>query len=348
MIQLGTKALSLPFIQGGMGIGISLGGLAGAVAAQGAMGVVSAANPGYREPDFWQSASTANQRALTAEIKKAKQLARGAGLVGVNIMVATTGYADTVQTAVDAGADAIISGAGLPLELPAIAEKHDVLLAPVISSARAAAVLCRSWKQRYCRLPDFLVLEGASAGGHLGFSMTELISGAAKSLFVLLSEVLQVVREFGNIPVFVAGGVAENEICSLIAQGAAGVQLATPFLTTNECDASAEYKKIFSRAISADVCLVHSPVGMPARALRSPLVARLAQGERFAPIRCAGCLVPCRPAQTPYCITRALIEAAKGNWDEGLFFCGANVGQYQSIVPVKQRIDEILQAWRNL
>ena len=347
-MQIGTKTLPLPLIQGGMGIGVSLGNLAGHVARAGAMGVISTANPGYREHDFWTNPREANRRALAHEVKKAKELARGAGLVAINAMVATADYVAAVQTAIAAGVDAIISGAGLPLDLPALAEGKNVLLAPIVSGGRAASAICRMWQKRYCRLPDFVVLEGAEAGGHLGFTRQELETRAAKPLSALLAEVREALAPFGGIPVFVAGSVASGaDMRRYTDEGAAGAQIATPFITTEECDASQAYKEVFLRTEPQDICLVDSPVGMPGRALRTPLLARLSREGRIAPRRCINCLTPCKPAETRYCITHALIEAVRGNVEEGLFFCGSGAGKARAIVPVKTLIDEWMKAWRN-
>ena len=323
--------LSLPVIQGGMGIGVSLGSLAGHVAAAGAMGVISTANPGYAEADFWQNPAAANLRALAAQIGKAKTIAKGAGLVAVNAMVATTRYAETVAAAIAAGADAVISGAGLPLDLPAVAGAEKVLLAPIVSSGKAISTICKLWHRRFARMPDFVVVEGPLAGGHLGFTRA-LAPWAA---------------QYGRaIPVFAAGGVWSGaDIAALQSAGAAGAQIATRFIATEECDAADGYKQRMVQAKDEDVRIVQSPVGMPGRALYSPLIRRLETAGRIPPVRCAGCLVPCKPADTPYCITNALIEAVKGNWEEGLFFCGGNVGRIDSITTVPRLLEQLAQEW---
>ena len=163
------EKLDFPIIQGGMGIGISLGGLAGAVAREGGMGVISTANIGFREPDFWENPREADKRALEKEIKKARSIAGGKGLLAINAMVATTGFGELVRKAVSCGIDAVISGAGLPLELPELTKGSDVLIAPVVSSGRAAKMLKKIWEKRHGRRPDFFVVEGSQAGGHLGF-----------------------------------------------------------------------------------------------------------------------------------------------------------------------------------
>ncbi len=194
MLTLAGKPLAVPVLQGGMGVGVSLGGLAGAVAACGGMGCISTADTGYREPDFARDPCAANLRALKKEIAKAKEIANGAGLVAINAMVATQNYADAVRTAVEAGVDAIVSGAGLPLELPGLVKKLDVALAPIVSSGRAAKLILRRWAKAFNRTADFVVIEGCKAGGHLGFSEEELLAGKCQTLDEILPEVLAEVK----------------------------------------------------------------------------------------------------------------------------------------------------------
>ena len=353
-MKLGNRELALPLIQGGMGVGVSMGGLAGAVAAEGAMGTLSTADAGWNEPDFAAHPQQANLRALRREVQRAKRLAAGAGLVAVNAMVATRQYADSVRTALEAGADAIVSGAGLPLELPALAEGFEALLAPIVSGPRAAQLICRTWAKRYGRVPDFVVLEGCQAGGHLGFEEADLLSGRCAPLSRLIPEVLAALRPFEEkfgraIPLFCAGGVATGaEMARCTRLGAAGAQLATRFIATEECDAGQGYKDVLLAARPEDLRIVHSPVGMPGRAVNSPLVQRLAAGMRQPPAHCSGCIKSCRPAETPFCITHALIEAGKGNWEEGLFFSGSRVDLVDRMRTVPDLIDELMKEWRAL
>lgn len=353
-MKLGNRELALPLIQGGMGVGVSMGGLAGAVAAEGAMGTLSTADAGWNEPDFAAHPQQANLRALRREVQRAKRLAAGAGLVAVNAMVATRQYADSVRTALEAGADAIVSGAGLPLELPALAEGFEALLAPIVSGPRAAQLICRTWAKRYGRVPDFVVLEGCQAGGHLGFEEADLLSGRCAPLSRLIPEVLAALRPFEEkfgraIPLFCAGGVATGaEMARCTRLGAAGAQLATRFIATEECDASQGYKDVLLAARPEDLRIIHSPVGMPGRAVNSPLVQRLAAGMRQPPAHCSGCIKSCRPAETPFCITHALIEAVKGNWEEGLFFSGSRVDLVDRMRTVPDLIDELMKEWRVL
>lgn len=353
-MKLGNRELALPLIQGGMGVGVSMGGLAGAVAAEGAMGTLSTADAGWNEPDFAAHPQQANLRALRREVQRAKRLAAGAGLVAVNAMVATRQYADSVRTALEAGADAIVSGAGLPLELPALAEGFEALLAPIVSGPRAAQLICRTWAKRYGRVPDFVVLEGCQAGGHLGFEEADLLSGRCTPLSRLIPEVLAALRPFEEkfgraIPLFCAGGVATGaEMARCTRLGAAGAQLATRFIATEECDAGQGYKDVLLAARPEDLRIIHSPVGMPGRAVNSPLVQRLAAGMRQPPAHCSGCIKSCRPAETPFCITHALIEAVKGNWEEGLFFSGSRVDLVDRMRTVPDLIDELMKDWRAL
>ena len=346
------RELQIPILQGGMGVGVSLGGLAGAVAAEGALGCISTADAGYREPDFEKDPNGANLRALEKEVKKAREIAHGMGLVAINAMVATAQYADAVRTAISAGVDAVISGAGLPMELPEIAGNADVALAPIVSSARAARLILSRWANRYERCADFVVIEGCEAGGHLGFEEQELLGGKCCKLEEILPGVLAEVGKFEEkfqrrIPVFVAGGVYTGQDMARFTRfGAAGVQMATRFIPTWECDASQAYKDVLLAAKAEDVRIIHSPVGMPGRALATPLVQRLEQGERVPPKRCARCLKSCDPGKVPYCITHALIRAVQGDVENGLFFCGSNVGRLDRMRSVKELIEEVMTDWR--
>ncbi|MDY5612794.1 NAD(P)H-dependent flavin oxidoreductase [Dysosmobacter sp.] len=358
-VKIRGKALPLPILQGGMGVGISLDRLAGAVAACGGMGTISTALSGFMEPDFDRHPQEANLRALDRQVRRAKELAKGAGLVAVNAMVATTQYADSIRTALRAGVDAVVCGAGLPKDLPAIAAEasdSDAAIAPIVSGGRAAGLICKLWDRHYGRLPDFVVLEGPQAGGHLGFSKEETLeaqAGRFNPLSNLLHEVLEALAPFKekygrDIPVFVAGGVKDGaEMARYMDEGAAGAQFATRFIATEECDASDGYKQRLLDAKSEDITIVQSPVGMPGRALRSPLIQRVEAGTQPKPDRCVNCLVPCDFKSTPYCISKALIAARNGDWENGLFFCGANAGEVTRLSTVREQMDQIMKEWRN-
>ena len=349
MVQIGTRQLELPVIQGGMGVGISLGALAGAAAACGAMGCVSAAHPGYQREGFREHPLETNLAALGEEVARARALAGGRGLVAVNIMVAMRHYDQYVKAAALAGADAIISGAGLPLDLPGLAGEGPAL-APIVSSGRALKLIARTWDKKYASAPDFVVIEGSGAGGHLGFKEEDLLKGSTQSLEEILPDVLEELKpweeKYGRkIPVFVAGGgLTGADLVRFRALGAAGVQVATRFIATWECDASQGFKDVILQAKEEDVRIVHSPVGMPGRAVYTPLIRRVEGGERIPPQWCAGCIKTCDPTKTRYCITHALIEAARGNREEGLFFCGAGVGRVTEMTSVAQVLEEYRRA----
>ena len=251
--------------------------------------------------------------------------------------------------------DAVVSGAGLPLNLPALAREvpeSTAALAPIVSGGKAAGLICRAWDSRYGRVPDFVVLEGPKAGGHLGFPPETVQKNPLPALSGLLREVLDALapyrEKYGrDIPVFAAGGVANGgEMARLMREGAAGAQFATRFIAAEECDASRDYQDILLRAKGEDTVIVKSPVGMPGRALNSPLVRRVEAGTQPHPRRCAGCLTPCKRLDSPYCISEALIAAWHGDWENGLFFCGSNVGQVNARSTVHEQITQIMTEWR--
>lgn len=336
--------LKVPVIQGGMGIGISLGGLAGAVASCGGMGVISTANIGFREPDFYENTDEADRRSLIREIRKAKEIAKGRGLIAINAMVATTRYDLMIKTACEEGIDAIISGAGLPLRLPELTKGFDVLIAPVVSSGRAAKTLLGIWQKRHGRKADFVVVEGSQAGGHLAFDRQEVEEGRADPLPEL---VRQVAQQCADTPVFAAGSVFDrSDMAACKAAGAQGVQIATRFIACRECDAEQGFKDVILEAEKDDMMILKSPVGMPGRGLATPLMKAVADGKRFPPKRCVRCIHTCNPAETPYCINQALIAACEGNYEEGLFFCGGNVGRVSEMTTAAELMEELSEEWR--
>lgn len=336
----GTLAkLKYPLIQGGMGIGISMGGLAGAVAGEGAMGVISTANIGFTEDDFWENPDGAAERSLRREIRKAREIAGGKGLLAINAMVVTNNYRRMVETAAEEGIDAVISGAGLPLDLPGILGDSHVLAAPIVSSAKAARTITNLWDKRFGRKPDFIVAEGSMAGGHLGFSEEELMGGTCQPLAEIVADIKRLLPE---IRLFAGGSVFDrDDIEKIMKAGADGVQIATRFIATEECDASDGYKQTIIDAAEDDVMILKSPVGMPGRSLRTPLTEKTAKGLRVPPQKCINCIRTCEPKTTPYCINKALIEAYKGNYEEGLFFCGGNVGRVNEMTTVRKLIEEL-------
>lgn len=329
-LKIGSLTARIPVIQGGMGVGISLHKLAGAVASCGGIGIISTAQIGFRHEGFDDKPIETNIKAIAEEIEKAREIADG-GIIGVNIMVATRDYDRYVRAAVDAGVDLIISGAGLPMNLPELAHGSDTKLAPIVSSVKSAQVIFKYWKKKYDRLPDLVVIEGPMAGGHLGFSMDKLESYMSGELDYdeeirgIIKYVKEQADENGtDIPVVTAGSIYTRQDAEhAFMLGADGVQMATRFVTTYECDAHDAYKQAYIDAQKSDITLVNSPVGMPGRAINNDFLRRAKQG-RMPHGKCHTCVSTCKPAETPYCITDALVNAAEGKTKDALLFCGVN------------------------
>ena len=261
-------------------------------------------------------------------------------------MVATKRYEEYVKAAVAAGVDLIISGAGLPVNLPALVGKAKTKLAPIVSSVKSAQVIIKYWLKKYNRIPDLVVIEGPKAGGHLGFSLEQLnakeyIEHYDEEVKCIIQYVKQTGRERGtDIPVVVAGGIYDREdLEHAIFLGADGIQMATRFVTTKECDASDAYKQTYIDAKEEDIILVKSPVGMPGRAIRNPFMERAAK-TKIPHGKCHACVSTCKPGETPYCITEALINAVKGNVNDALLFCGTNAHRATRLETVKEIMDE--------
>ncbi len=360
-LKIGNLVAKHPVIQGGMGVGVSLSSLAGAVAKAGGIGIISTAQIGFKDQDFGKNPMAANLRAIHSELKKAREKAPQ-GILGFNIMVATKEYASYVKEAVKAGADVIISGAGLPIDMPKFvaeaenenggSEKKErrTMIAPIVSSVKSALVICRMWDRKYHTAPDFVVVEGPCAGGHLGFSREQLAELGADTDHVAetfdepaydkeIRGIIETVKSFAekykkHIPVITAGGIFDHkDVLHQFALGAEGIQAATRFVTTEECDADIAYKEAYINAKEEDIVIVKSPVGMPGRAIKNKFLERVAQGPVKVE-RCFRCLEHCNP--TPYCITRALIHAAEGNIEEALLFCGSNAYRCEKIETVPE------------
>lgn len=344
-LTIGDLQVIKPIIQGGMGVGVSLSGLASAVALAGGIGVISAAGIGMDEPDFASNYVEANSRVLAREIRAARS--RTDGAIGVNIMMAMTNFADLVSTSIAEGADIIFSGAGLPLDLPGyLPEGSKTKLAPIVSSARAAVIICKKWLSRFSRLPDAFVVEGPMAGGHLGFKAKEL-DDPAFALENLVTEVIAAVAPYGAragapIPVIAAGGVYTGaDIHKYLKLGAAGVQMGTRFVATHECDADARFKQAYIDANLEDIVIIQSPVGLPGRAIRNEFLDAAYSGKK-TPGSCPyHCIHTCDSKTTPYCITLALMNAKKGKLKYGFAFAGQNAYRVERITSVAELIDEL-------
>lgn len=344
-LVIGDLVAKVPIIQGGMGVGVSLHKLAGAVAKEGGIGVISAAQPGFREPDFYTNTFEANMRALEREIKLAKEISNG-GIIGVNLMVAVTHYEDFVKCCIKSGADLIVSGAGLPMDLPKYAGDSDIKLAPIISSAKAFKVVVGRWIKKYNKVADLVVIEGPKAGGHLGFKAEE--AETIDNFDDEIIKILEVKKTFEEstgkkIPVVFGGGVFDKkDIEHYLELGLDGVQMATRFVATEECDADIKFKEAYINATKEDVKIVKSPVGMPGRALNNNFIKNIVpQGCKVT--KCFNCLVHCDPKTIPYCISLALFNGANGDIDNALVFCGENVYKVNKMSTVKEIIKELTE-----
>lgn len=356
-LMIGELTAGRPVIQGGMGVGISLSSLAGAVAKAGGIGIISTAQIGFREPDFKKNPLEANLRAIGKEYQKARELAPQ-GIIGFNIMVATKNYAMYVKEAVKAGADIIISGAGLPVSLPELVEGAKTKIAPIVSSAKSAMVICKMWDRKYHRIPDLVVIEGPLAGGHLGFSTEQLTELGADSenrrktyrqqdYDREIREIIKVIKGYEekyetHIPVVTAGGIYSHEdVLHQLELGADGVQVATRFVTTEECDAPMAYKQAYLDAAEEDIVITKSPVGMPGRAIKNAFLERVKK-EPVKPDHCYQCLEKCDQARIPYCITKALVNAAQGDTEHALLFCGSNAYRAERIETVEEVMQDLM------
>lgn len=349
-LNIGGLSVAVPIVQGGMGVGISLSRLAGAVANEGGVGVISSAGLGmlYRKQaaDFVEASIIG----LKEEIRKAKEISLGA--IGVNVMVAMSNYADMVKTSVAEKANIIFAGAGLPLDLPGFLKPDSITkLVPIVSSGRAAKIICEKWQAAFQYLPDAFVVEGPKAGGHLGFKR-EQIDDSNYTLEELVPQVVHEVQFFEEkygkeIPVIAAGGIYTGEdMFKIMEKGAKGVQLGTRFVTTIECDAADNFKQSYIDAGENEMEIIQSPVGMPGRAIRNNFLDKVKQGLKV-PIKCPfKCIRTCDVTNSPYCIIMALYNAYKGNMNSGYAFAGSNAYLADKISTVKEIFNELKEDFR--
>ena len=335
----------VPIVQGGMGVGISLSGLASAVANAGGVGVISSAGLGVIYNEFSKDYNLASIHGLREELRKAREATKG--IIGVNIMVALSNFADLVRTSIEEKADIIFSGAGLPLNLPSfLKEDSTTKLAPIVSSARALKVICRRWIGEYGYVPDAVVVEGPKAGGHLGYS-NEQLNDPAYSLEAIVPEVVAAAREIGEqngcyIPVIAGGGIFTGEdIHNIMALGADAVQMGTRFVATEECDASPLFKQNYIDAKEEDIEIIQSPVGMPGRAIHNSFLEKVKQGLKQPKACPFNCIKTCDVTHSPYCIMLALYNAYKGKMENGYAFAGSNAWRCDNIMSVKELMDTL-------
>jgi len=349
-VKIGNLAVAVPVIQGGMGVGISLSGLAAAVANEGGVGVISSAGLGLLYRDFSENFLEASILGLKEEIRKAREKTRG--IIGVNVMVAMTNFVDMIKTSISEKVDIIIAGAGLPLDLPSFLKKDSITkLIPIVSSARAARIICEKWKTNYDYLPDAVIVEGPKAGGHLGFK-EEQIEDKDYTLEKLVPEIAGELKMFEEkynktIPLIAAGGIYTGEdIKNILELGASGVQMGTRFVTTHECDASPGFKQAYINASEKDIEIIRSPVGMPGRAIFSEFIRKVKEGKK-QPLKCPfKCIRTCDISKSPYCIIIALINALKGNFKNGFAFAGSNAFRATKITSVKEIFQSLIKEYQ--
>lgn len=350
-LRIGDLSIAIPVIQGGMGVGISLSGLASAVACEGGVGVISSAGLGLIYRNFSANYLEASMHGLKEEIRKARE--KTIGVIGVNIMVAMTNFADMVRTAIQEKVDIIIAGAGLPLDLPSFLNKDSkTKLLPIVSSARAARIICEKWKSGFDYLPDAVIVEGPEAGGHLGFR-EENLKDSDYSLEHLVPEIRKELNLFEDkynksIPLIAAGGIyTGDDINKIMKLGASGVQMATRFVTTNECDAPQAFKQAYIDAEEKDIEIIKSPVGMPGRAIISGFLNKVKEGKK-QPQKCPfKCIKTCDISKSPYCIIVALMNAFKGNFENGFAFAGSNAFRATKISSVKEVFEALKAEYRS-
>ena len=349
-LKIGSLSIAVPIIQGGMGVGISLSGLAAAVANEGGVGVIASAGLGFLYKAFSENFFEASIIGLKEEIRKARE--KTLGVIGVNVMVAMTDFADMIKTSISEKVDIIIAGAGLPLNLPSFLTKDSITkLAPIVSSARATKIICEKWKTNYDYLPDAVIVEGPKAGGHLGFK-EEQIEDKDYVLEKLVPEIVNELKPFEekynqSIPLIAAGGIYTGEdINNIMKLGASGVQMGTRFVTTDECDASPAFKQAYIDAGEKDIEIIKSPVGMPGRAILSNFLIKVKAGKK-QPKKCPfKCIKTCDITKSPYCIIIALINALKGNFENGFAFAGTNAFRATKISSVKEIFQSLLKEYK--
>ncbi len=351
-LRIGDSVARLPIVQGGMGVGISLSGLASAVANEGGIGVIAANSIGMLDPEYYATHQDANVIALRKEIRKAKEMS--SGIIGVNIMVAVNDFSALLMVAIEEKVDIVFLGAGLPIKgIPVEALRSaGVKVVPIVSSARAAGLIFRSWLKKYKDVPDGVVVEGPKAGGHLGFK-TEQIDDPDFALERILPEVVAVVKDYEDklhrtIPVIAAGGVyTGSDIHNLFKLGASGVQMGTRFVATYECDADIRFKESYVACSEDDIEIIKSPVGMPGRAIKSQFLRDISAGKKMK-IKCAWkCLKSCDIRTARYCISLALDNARQGNLQDGFIFAGSNASRIENIISVKELLHELQTQYLN-
>ena len=341
-LKIRNFEIKYPVIQAGMGVRVGNSTLAAETIRRGGMGTIASVGLGDIEKSKRDFVNESN-RVLLEEIQRARELTNGKGPLGINVMVALSNYGEIVKAAVKEGIDFILSGAGIPISLPEYVGDADVAIIPIVSGGRVLKLLLSAWKRKYNRAPDAIIVEGPLCGGHLGFSLDQLADPEACSLKVLYKEVKEILDDFGyDIPIIAAGKASSRaDIEENLKMGYNGVQIGTYFITTEEAGLDIKSKEVFINATSEDVVVIKSPVGLPVRVLKSPLVKRILAGKREkfgCPYRC---LRTCNPEKAPFCIAKALLATWSGDVENGLYMTGCNVEAMKKIIPLKEFFDTL-------
>ena len=344
-LTINNKTVKYPIIQGGMGIRISLNKLAKACMNSGIVATISAAQTGFLKKGFKADPIGKNKEAIIEEITEIRRVSPK-GILGVNLMHAINHYKEYATFLSTQDIDFIISGAGLPLDLPKYIKDTKVKGAFIISSARACSIMLRSWDRKHQMMPEFIVCEGPLAGGHLGFSKEDFLLGNVVQLEDIVPSVKDIVRPYEEkygikIPIIAAGGIYDgHDMANMIKLGCDGVQIATRFIATHECDASDEYKQMIIDSKEDDIVRVSSPAGLPGRAVRNHLTESLIKGN--LPVKyCVNCLKTCKKVGIPYCITEQLGNSAGGD-NKGLIFTGAKAHLIKKLDLVQNIVNELI------
>jgi nitronate monooxygenase len=353
-LKIGKYVIEKPIVQGGMGVGISWDRLAGNVSLEGGLGVVSSVGTGYYEDKKFSTKNIANKPysegnfyskpALFKIIENARKIC-GNKPLACNVLYASNDYGRIVTDACEAGIDMIITGAGLPTNMPEFTKDYpDVALIPIVSSARALKLICKKWK-RYNKLPDAVIVEGPLSGGHQGFNYEQCFQDEFQ-LENIVGPVIEEAKKWGSMPIIAAGGIWDkNDIEKFLDLGCDGVQMGTRFIGTYECDAHPEFKKVILDAKAEDIKLLKSPVGLPARGVVTNLQKMIE--EKTAPkVACiSNCVAPCNRGEEAkavgYCIADRLSDAYMGKTESGLFFTGANGYRVTELISVKELMDKL-------
>ncbi len=354
-MKIGKYEIKHPIVQGGMGVGISWDKLAGNVSKEGGLGVVSAVGTGYYNNKEFSHKNISDRPygednfyskdGLTQIIHNARKICGDAPLA-VNALYASNDYGRMVHDACEAGANIIITGAGIPTNMPEFTQDFpDVALIPIVSSARALKLICKKWK-RYNRVPDAVIVEGPLSGGHQGFKYEDCFKEEFQ-LENIVPPVIEEAKNWGDIPVIAAGGIWDkNDIDKFLAMGCAGVQMATRFIGTFECDANDNLKNVLLNAKEDDIKLLKSPVGLPARGVRTNLQKSIEDGTAPKVACISNCVAPCNRGEEAkavgYCIADRLSDAYLGRTETGLFFTGSNGYKLEKLISVKELMDKLV------